>query len=142
MVQSSGVTSPRPSSILLIEDNEGDVGLVREALQEHGVEGELTVIGDGSTAVGFIADLDHKPEDCPDLVILDLNLPRLPGREVLKAMRQSQKCRDVKVVILSSSDAAQDKAQATALGASRYIKKPLRLDEFLRLGAIFRSMLP
>jgi CheY-like chemotaxis protein len=57
-------------------------------------------------------------------------------------MRESQKCREVNVVILSSSAAAQDKAQAAALGASRYIPKPLRLQEFLGLGAIFRSMLP
>jgi CheY-like chemotaxis protein len=57
-------------------------------------------------------------------------------------MRQSQKCKQVKIVILSSSDAAQDKAQAAALGASRYIEKPLRLQEFSRLGAIFKSMLP
>ena len=132
----------RRSSILLVEDNEGDVGLVREALEEHGVEGELTVIGDGSTAAAFIANLDSQPGRCPDLVILDLNLPRLPGREVLKAIRQSQKCKEVQVVILSSSEARQDKAQTAALGASRYIMKPLRLEEFLGLGAIFRSMLP
>jgi CheY-like chemotaxis protein len=140
--QQAGTAPPRLSSILLVEDNEGDVGLVREALEEHGVDGELTVIGDGSTAANFIADLDSKPDGCPDLVILDLNLPRLPGREVLKAMRQSQKCKDVQVAILSSSNAAQDRAQAAALGASCYITKPLRLQEFLRLGAIFRSMLP
>jgi len=137
-----GTPPPRTSSILLVEDNEGDVGLVREALEEHGVRGELTVIRDGSMAADFIADLDTKPDRCPDLVILDLNLPKLPGREVLKAMRQTQKCKEVPVVILTSSDAKEDKAQAATLGASRYLTKPIRLEEFLGLGVIFRSLLP
>lgn len=65
--------------------------------------------------------------ECPGPVMIDLNLPRLPGRDVLKAIRQSHNCKEIQVVILSSSAAAQDKVQTAALGASRYIKKPLRL---------------
>ena len=133
---------PMPQgTILLVEDNLADAGLVREALEEHGVEGELLVISDGDRAIRFIQSLDTTDNPCPDLVIVDLNLPKRPGREVLECMRKSAKCRDVAVVVLSSSDAAQDKADAFRLGATQYIRKPLRLSEFLGLGSIFRRML-
>jgi DNA-binding response OmpR family regulator len=118
------------------------VNLIREALQEHGVEGELLVASDGDKAMRFIEALDAKPEiACPDLIIIDLNLPKTPGTEVLKRMRQLDRCRDVPVVILSSSDAAHDKANAAQLGASRYLRKPLRLQEFLSLGAVFKALM-
>lgn len=125
----------------MIEDNLADAGLVREALEEHGVQGELLVISDGDWAIRFIRALETQPRECPDLVIVDLNLPKRPGREVLEVMRQSEKCRDVSVVVLSSSDAPQDQADAFRLGATKYIRKPLRLDEFLKLGATFREIL-
>lgn len=128
-------------SILLAEDNAGDVGLVREALQRHGVEGELVVVSDGEEAVHYIEALDTAIADCPDLALVDLNLPKRSGSEVLRAMRNSTRCRNTKVVILSSSDAEQDKATSQLLGADRYIRKPLRLHEFLSLGAIFKSLL-
>jgi DNA-binding response OmpR family regulator len=117
------------------------VGLVREALEEHGVEGELVVLADGEAAINFIQSLDDQPATCPDLVIIDLNLPKRPGRDVLKFVRQSVACREVQVVILSSSDAQQDRAETLRLGASRYIRKPSRLEEFMSLGAIFKAML-
>jgi DNA-binding response OmpR family regulator len=115
--------------------------LVQEALEEHGVHGELIVLTDGESAIQFIRSLDAQGVECPDLVILDLNLPKKPGREVLECMRQSVTCSLVPVVILSSSDAAVDRAETTRLGASRYIRKPSRLDEFMSLGAIFKAML-
>jgi DNA-binding response OmpR family regulator len=77
----------------------------------------------------------------PDFAIIDLNLPKKSWREVLESMRRSEKCRDVPVVILSSSDAEQDKAEAAHLGISRYLKKPSRLEEFLKLGTIFKDLL-
>lgn len=127
---------------MLIEDNPADAGLVRTALEEHGVEGELTIIADGESALDFIRDLDLHPDvACPGLVILDLNLPRRPGREVLEAMRNSERCRLIPVLVLSSSDAARDQDDAARLGASGYIRKPTRLEEFLRLGAVFRDAL-
>jgi DNA-binding response OmpR family regulator len=115
--------------------------LVREALEEHGVEGELLVISDGDKAIRFIQAIETRPVNCPDLVIVDLNLPKRPGRDVLECIRKSSKCQDITVVVLSSSDAPQDKADAFRLGATKYIRKPLRLDEFLGLGATFREML-
>ncbi|HEY2843785.1 MAG TPA: response regulator [Bryobacteraceae bacterium] len=127
-------------SILLVEDNPADAALVREALAEHGVEGQLVVIADGDKAIQFIEAL-KTPADCPDLLIVDLNLPRRPGSDVLECIRKSAQCRDATVVILSSSDALPDRIEATELGASAYIRKPSRLEEFLKLGATFRAML-
>jgi CheY-like chemotaxis protein len=74
-------------------------------------------------------------------VIIDLSLPKRSGREVLETMRRSERCRNIPVVILSSSDALQDKADAARLGASLYIRKPSRLEDFLRLGATFKAII-
>lgn len=116
--------------------------LVRKAFEEHWISGELTVVEDGETAIHLIQSFDRNPLiDCPDLVIIDLNLPRKSGREVLETMRQSERCRQVPAVILSSSDALQDKADAARLGASRYIRKPSRLEDFLGLGATFKEIM-
>jgi two-component system, chemotaxis family, response regulator Rcp1 len=127
--------------VLLVEDSPGDAGLIREALQEHGVEGEILIIADGEKAIQYIQAIDSRSLECPDLVIIDVNLPKRPGREVLEHLRRSEKCRSLPVIILSSSDAAQDRADAARFGATRYIKKPLRLKEFLGLGAIFKETL-
>jgi CheY-like chemotaxis protein len=124
-----------------VEDNPADAGLVRLALEEHGVEGELIIIPDGEIAISFIQALDIDGTRCPDLAIVDLNLPKKPGREVLERMRLSQRCRHIPVVILSSSDAQQDKADAARFGASQYIRKPSKLEEFLSLGLIFKAAL-
>ena len=99
------------------------------------------MIGDGDKAIRFIQSLDCRPDDCPDLVIIDLNLPKRPGREVLKDMRQSPTWKHAKIVVLSSSDVPEDRADALQLGASQYIRKPLRLKEFLSLGAVFKAIL-
>ncbi len=129
--------------ILLVEDNPADALLIRKALEEHHVEGELLVIADGEKAIEFILvwAVDAQSAECPALAIIDLNLPKRPDGEVLQCMRLSEACRHIPIVILSSSDAERDKADAARLGASRYIRKPLRLDEFLSLGAIFREVL-
>src|SRR6185295_6584521 len=113
----------------------------REALAEHNVEADILVISDGDCAIRFIDDLDAQAVDCPDLVILDLNLPKRPGHEVLKSIRKSAHCRGAIVVILSSSDAPEDKADARNLGAHHYFRKPLSLTEFLGLGATFKQLL-
>ncbi len=141
--RTSGPASERESSfILLAEDNPADARLVRKALEEHGVEGEILVIADGERAIEFIQGLDSdRSVACPDLAIIDLNLPKRPGREVLECMRRSDRCRRVPVVILSSSDAERDRADAVRFGATRYIRKPSRLEEFLSLGAIFKAAL-
>jgi DNA-binding response OmpR family regulator len=128
-------------AILLVEDNPSDAGLVRAALEEHGVNADLTHIENGEHAVEYIRMLDREPLDFPDLVIIDLNLPKRSGAEVLQAMGESAKGRGAMAVILTSSDARSDRAETIGLGATRYIHKPSGLEEFLSLGAIFKAML-
>jgi two-component system, chemotaxis family, response regulator Rcp1 len=133
--------SRKAGSILLVEDNPADAGLVREALEEHGVEGELTVLIDGEMAIQFVQDIDSQLLTCPDLIIVDLNLPKKPGREVLECIRRSTICRETPVVILTSSDAHQDKQDAMRLGVSRYLRKPSRLRDFISLGPCLKRFL-
>jgi DNA-binding response OmpR family regulator len=132
---------PKYVFILVVEDNPADAGLIRRALEEHGVNGTLFVLADGEKAIQFIHALDVKDSPCPGLAIIDLNLPKKSGREVLECIRQSANCHGAPVVILSSSDTHQDKAEAMRLGASRYLRKPSSLAEFMSLGAIFKATL-
>jgi CheY-like chemotaxis protein len=111
------------------------------ALEEHGVKGSLFVVGDGETAIQVVEDLDAHRIDCPDLAIIDLNLPRRPGREVLERMNRSECCRQMPFLVLSSSDVISDRADAARLGASRYLRKPSKLIDFLKLGAVFKEAL-
>jgi CheY-like chemotaxis protein len=127
--------------ILLVEDNPADVGLVREALEEHVVDCDLTVITDGESAIRFIQELDRSDAELPTLVILDLNLPRRTGRDVLQSLRASVRLSKAPTVILSSSDGKTDREDAARLGASAYIRKPSQLGDFIALGAIFKSFL-
>jgi DNA-binding response OmpR family regulator len=124
-----------------VEDNPADVGLVRMALEEHGVKGFLFVVGDGETAIQLVEDLDAQRIECPDLAIIDLNLPRRPGREVLERMNRSARCQQIPFRVLSSSDVVSDRADAARLGARRYLRKPSRLIDFLNLGAVFKAVL-
>jgi CheY-like chemotaxis protein len=85
--------------------------------------------------------VDAGSAPCPVLVVLDLNLPKRNGREVLERIRQSPCCGKVPVAVFSSSDAATDRQEAARLGANRYIQKPSNLDEFLKIGGILRTLL-
>ena len=114
---------------------------MREALEEHGVRCELLVVSDGERAIRFMQRIDSVETPCPSLVILDLNLPRMAGREVLRRLRGSEACSRTPVIVLTSSDSQKDRDDAARLGASRYIRKPSRLAEFLDLGAVFKSYL-
>ena len=130
-----------PVNILLIEDAEPDVFLVREALKSAGLDFELNVLDDGEKAVDFIDTLDrNRDKECPQLVLLDLNLPKRTGDQILEHMRHSNRCKDVPVVIVTSSDSPRDKAEASRLGATQYFRKPSRLDEFMRLGPLVRKL--
>ena len=126
--------------ILLVEDNPADAHIVQEALEEHAVECDLLLIGDGERAIEFVENLDTGDAFCPSLIILDLNLPRKPGREVLERLRASLKCSAVPVVVLTSSDSQKDKDDSARFGVSAYIKKPSRLADFIQLGSVFKEM--
>jgi two-component system, chemotaxis family, response regulator Rcp1 len=127
--------------ILLIEDNPADVELVREALLEHSVQCDLALVTNGETALAFIDAIELGEVRCPDLIIIDLRLPIIPGREVLRYLQATARCKHLPVLVLSSSDSAKDRAETAALGATRYVQKPFRLVEYLQLGIVFKQML-
>jgi CheY-like chemotaxis protein len=126
--------------ILLAEDNPADVYLIREALKEHGVECAMQVASDGKEVLSLIAAEPSGDEEF-GLIILDLNLPRHDGIEILERLRESTRLAHVPVVVLTSSDSPQDRLVATHLGARRYLRKPSSLEQFLDLGATFRELL-
>jgi chemotaxis family two-component system response regulator Rcp1 len=128
-------------SILLVEDNAADVHLVRESLALHKVGNELTVLKDGAKAIHYIEAIDRSDVACPKLVVLDLNLPKTSGRDVLKRIRQSPRCAQIPVVILSSSGAHKDREDARILGATQYIKKSSDLSKFMEIGAVLKALL-
>ena len=128
--------------IVLVEDAEPDVILVREALEQSGLEFDLRVFDDGEQGVDFVENMDRDATITrPHLFLLDLNLPKKSGGQILERVRQSTTCSEVPVVILTSSDSHKDKAQAADLKATGYFRKPSRLDEFMRLGPYIRDLL-
>lgn len=127
--------------ILLAEDNRGDVLLIRQALDEYSVAHTLYVVHDGAEAIDFIHSMGAAATvPCPDLMILDLNLPKADGQQVLSEFRRREECVDTPVVVISSSDAPRDKARMAELGVASYFRKPSDLDEFLKLGAVVRDI--
>lgn len=122
----------RPIEVLLVEDNPGDVRLTREALKEGKVHNNLHVAPDGVEALAFLRREGRYADAVrPDLILLDLNLPRKGGREVLEEIKGDPALRHIPVVILTSSSAEQDIARAYDLHANCYISKPVDLDQFI-----------
>jgi PAS domain S-box-containing protein len=135
------VNSPK-CDVLLVEDNQGDVFLVKEAIRVHAVPVILHVVNDGACAIEFIERAEQDPQaPSPKAMLLDLNLPKRTGVEVLRRLRQSPKFGDIPVIIATSSDLPSDREQVEKLGVSFYFRKPTQLGEFLRLGEILRRAL-
>jgi chemotaxis family two-component system response regulator Rcp1 len=121
----------RPIEILLIEDNLGDIRLTLEAFKEAKIANQLSIAKDGVEALQFVrreGPYAHAPR--PDLILLDLNLPRKDGREVLAEIKGDDSLRRIPVVILTSSEAEVDMLKAYDLHANCYITKPVDLDKF------------
>jgi len=129
-----------PPFILLAEDNQADVYLVRKSLEEHGVGHELRTVKDGEDALRLIAEMGSGIR-CPELVLLDLNLPKVGGSEVLERLRENPECAHVPVIVLTSSDSPDDRGDTVRLGARAYFRKPMQLDAFLQLGELVRRIL-
>lgn len=134
----SPLASRRPARVLLVEDNEADVRLTREALREAGEDVRLSSVGDGEQAMLYLRREEGYAEvPRPDLVLLDLNLPRKSGLEVLEEMRGDASLASIPVIVLTSSAARQDIEDCYARGANAFAVKPLELDAFMDLiGAI------
>ena len=128
--------------ILLAEDNLGDVIIVQEALQEHEIECDLHVVRDGSEAIEFVNRIGQAHgTPCPNLLLLDMNLPKVDGPQILSLLRNHPPCRYIPVIVVSSSDSEKDRAKMAELGISYYFRKPLDYSAFLELGAIVRRIL-
>ena len=124
----------KPVEILLVEDNPGDVILTREALNEHKIDNNLTVAEDGVQALAILRrEGPHARAPRPDIILLDLNLPRKDGREVLSEIKQDEELRRIPVVVLSTSGAQQDILRTYDLHANCYITKPVDLDQFIHV---------
>ena len=135
-------TAEQKPRVLIIEDNVGDVGLFRWALEQAGVDCELSILGDGGAAFDWMREENSSADPAvPDLIVLDLNLPKASGREILTAMRSTAVFADVPVVVWTSSNAPGDRAQLQKLSVSRYLVKPSELAEFVKLGKIIRELL-
>jgi len=135
-------TNFKNSIILLVEDNPADVNLIEEALSEESLECGLRVINDGAKAIELMDRVDaDQGEPCPDLMLLDLNLPKVSGQDVLQRIRSGARCKGIKVLIVSSSNAPADRERALRLGATDYFRKPSTLEQFMELGPKVRGLL-
>lgn len=124
----------RPVNILLVEDNPGDVRLTIEALRDGKVRNVLNVVGDGVEALRFLnREGKYAEAPRPDLILLDLNLPKMDGREVLSRIKADDLLKTIPVVILTTSQAEQDILRSYALHANCYVTKPVDLDQFIHV---------
>ena len=120
--------------ILLVEDNEGDANLAREALSEAKVENNLFWVEDGEEAIRFLRqEGDHAASPRPDVILLDLNLPKKDGREVLAEVKANEDWKRIPVVVLTASEAEADIIKSYNLHANCYITKPLDLEQFMKV---------
>jgi CheY-like chemotaxis protein len=128
----------RSIEILLVEDNPADVRLTQENFKESKLRNNLNVVSDGEEALAFLhREGKFRDAVCPDLIVLDLNLPKKDGREVLAEIKSDDRLKRIPVVILTISDAEEDILKSYDLYANCYITKPLDLDQF---GKIVRSI--
>jgi chemotaxis family two-component system response regulator Rcp1 len=123
-----------PIEILLIEDNIGDIRLTEEALKESSLIVNLSVVRDGMEAMNFLRrEGDHANALTPDLVLLDLNLPRKDGREVLQEIKTDSSLKRIPVVVLTTSEAESDILATYGFHANCYINKPVDMDQFIKI---------
>ena len=128
------------ATVILAEDNPGDVFLIRRALDAQQLSYELLLARDGEDAMKYVMEA-ASGERKMDLLLLDLNLPRRDGSEVLARMRSHASLTKVPVVVLTSSDSPQDRDRCLKLGASRYFQKPANLAEFMEIGRIAKELI-
>jgi CheY-like chemotaxis protein len=123
-----------PIKVLLVEDDEGDVVLIREAFEDNKVRNELAVVADGVEAMAYLrGEGEFAERKRPDLVLLDLNLPRKDGREVLAEVKSDPQLRFIPVVVLTTSEADEDILRSYDLHANAYVTKPVDFDRFIEV---------
>ena len=128
--------------ILLAEVNLGDILLIKHALEQHHVQHELHVVKDGAEALDFVTRIGQPGNPpCPDLILLDMNLPKVDGPQILSEFRKHSECVQTPVIIVSSSDMPKDRARMAEFGIACYFRKPSDLDAFMKLGAVVRQVM-
>jgi CheY-like chemotaxis protein len=120
---------PEPITVLLVEDDPGDVVLIQEAFEHNKVRNSLHVVGDGVEALEFLRSAEPRP----DLILLDLNLPRMDGREVLAEVKSDPVLRSIPVVVLTTSKAEEDILRSYDLHANAYVTKPVDFNRFIEV---------
>lgn len=127
------MTDPaRPIEVLLVEDDPGDVLMTREAFEDNKVHNRLTVVTNGVDALAYLRkEREYADVATPDLVLLDLNLPRMDGREVLAAIKSEEALRHIPVVVLTTSEAEEDVLRSYRLHANAYVTKPVDFEQFI-----------
>jgi two-component system, chemotaxis family, response regulator Rcp1 len=127
-------TFTKAIEILLVEDNPGDIGLTREALESSKIYNKLSVVNDGEEAIAFLLKKEKYINiQSPDLVLLDLNLPKKSGREVLAEIKSDNDLKRIPVVVLTSSRDEEDILRSYNLHANCYITKPIDLNQFIKV---------
>jgi len=130
----NGILQVRPIEILMVEDNPGDVRLTQEALKDAKVSNTLRVVEDGAAALDYLHQRgEHVNAPRPDLILLDLNLPKKNGREVLEEIKEDENLKTIPVVILTTSQAEEDVVRAYSLHANCYITKPVDFTQFAKI---------
>ncbi|MDG5817750.1 response regulator [Natronococcus sp. A-GB7] len=136
----SGQHTPEPAQLLLVEDNPGDVRLTREAFKQGRIDNDLHTVSDGSDALDFLHQRnEYEDAPRPDLVLLDLNLPRKDGEEVLADLKDDPELQSIPVIVLTSSRAEEDIARSYELHANAYLTKPVDPDEFIETVRAFEK---
>ena len=125
---------PAPIDVLLVEDDPGDVLMTREAFEEHKLRNNLHVVTDGVQAVSFLRrEGEYADAPRPGLILLDLNLPRKDGREVLAEIKADESLRAIPVVVLTTSEAEEDVLRSYDLHANAFVTKPVDFDRFIEV---------
>lgn len=131
---SNAYEAGKPIDILLVEDNPGDADLAKEALDSSKVRNRLFIVDDGVKAMEFLRkEGEYQGVPKPDLILLDLNLPRMDGRQVLAEVKRDQNLRMIPIVILTTSSAEEDILRSYNLHANCYITKPIDLNQFMKV---------
>ncbi|MCW2902672.1 MAG: response regulator receiver protein [Streptosporangiaceae bacterium] len=126
--------APRPIEVLLVEDDPGDVLLTKEAFADNKVQNNLSVVCDGEEATQYLRRQGRFADAArPDLMLLDLNLPRKDGREVLEEIKADPELRSIPVVVLTTSEADEDILHSYDLHANAYVTKPVDFDQFIQV---------
>jgi len=125
----------RPATVLLVEDDPGDQKLIKVSLKNQKIANELYIVGSGEEAMDFLYHRGNYSAETPlpDLILLDLKMPGMGGKEFLRRIKQDEKMKKIPVVILTSSDSEKDILDSYNLQASGYIKKPVELGDFKRV---------